>query len=179
MKPTIQQNHCNQPAVKTPKITTSRRKKERIVGGKMEKYEAVIQDEICDYLTSRGLVHSITDSSVGFANGRKLRAKVSKPGWCDVTGLLPDGRFLGIEVKSSTGKLRPSQVQTLGEITASNGLVIVARSVGEVVAVVEPYLWEWQKSQGRDGLGPLAAGDGTLSLPKTKRAEAPSLPPPF
>lgn len=74
----------------------------------------------------------MTDASVPFVNGRPRRAKVSEPGWPDITGILPGGRFLGIEVKSKYGRLRPVQKKVLQELQDSGGLVFVAKSVDDV-----------------------------------------------
>lgn len=53
-------------------------------------------------------------------------------GWPDITGLLPDGRFVGVEVKAPTG--RQSLVQQLmeEEIRKRSGIHVLARSVEDV-----------------------------------------------
>jgi hypothetical protein len=151
------------PSPVIPAIKPSRSKKTRVVSGKVVQSEAAIQEDICNYLTLRGIVHSITDSSAVIVNGRKRQSKVSQRGWPDITCALPDGRFLGIEVKSTGGKLRPSQVETLGRLKASGCVVIVAYSVGDVAAVVEPYL---KALDAGGGLPKLGTSGGTLVLMK-------------
>ena len=68
-------------------------------------------------------------------NGQRVRASVE--GAPDLIGLmLPQGRFLGIECKSLTGRLSPVQ-KAFGEmIVRMGGLYCVARSVNDV----EEYL---------------------------------------
>ena len=56
------------------------------------------------------------------------------PGVSDILGILKDGRFLAIEVKSAKGRISPHQQLFLNEITARGGLAFVAKSVEEVVA---------------------------------------------
>jgi len=47
------------------------------------------------------------------------------------------GRSLGLEVKTSVGKLRPRQQYVLDEITKSGGIGRVVRSVKEVDAILD------------------------------------------
>jgi hypothetical protein len=54
------------------------------------------------------------------------------PGVADILGILKDGRFLAIEVKSPTGKVPPHQQLFLDEISGRGGVAFVARSVEEV-----------------------------------------------
>ena len=50
----------------------------------------------------------------------------------DIQGCL-DGRWIGIEVKTATGRQRPAQVAFLATIQKAGGLYIVARSPDEAV----------------------------------------------
>lgn len=62
-------------------------------------------------------------------------------GISDILGLLPrTGRFLAIEMKSETGTPTPDQAAFLEAVNAQGGLGIVARSLDEVIAAVEPHL---------------------------------------
>lgn len=54
----------------------------------------------------------------------------------DVMGQLPDGRFLALEVKSPTGKLRPDQSRFLDLVAASRGVAGVARRIEDVDAIL-------------------------------------------
>lgn len=50
----------------------------------------------------------------------------------DVLGQLKDGRLLGVEVKSPTGRLRPEQAAFLETIRAAGGVGFVARDLRDV-----------------------------------------------
>lgn len=50
----------------------------------------------------------------------------------DVIGIV-HGRFLAIEVKSPTGRVRPEQAAFLAEVARHGGLAFVARSCQDVV----------------------------------------------
>ncbi len=51
----------------------------------------------------------------------------------DVLGQLSDGRFLGVEVKSPTGKLRPEQTIFLQRIRSAGGVAFMARDLRDVL----------------------------------------------
>ena len=51
----------------------------------------------------------------------------------DVLGQLRDGRLLGVEVKSPTGKLRPEQSVFLERIRGAGGVAFVARDLRDVM----------------------------------------------
>ena len=57
----------------------------------------------------------------------------STPGVPDIVGILPDGKFLGIEVKTENGKLSPHQENFLAAINAAGGIGFCARSVDDVI----------------------------------------------
>lgn len=50
----------------------------------------------------------------------------------DVLGMLRDGRLLGVEVKSPTGKLRPEQAVFLERIRGAGGVAFMARDLRDV-----------------------------------------------
>lgn len=54
------------------------------------------------------------------------------PGCPDVLGQLQDGRLLGVEVKSPTGKLRPEQTVFLERIRSAGGVAFMARDLRAV-----------------------------------------------
>jgi hypothetical protein len=54
------------------------------------------------------------------------------PGCADVLGQLHNGRFLAVECKTTTGKLRPEQAVFLARIRASGGVGFVARDWNDV-----------------------------------------------
>lgn len=55
------------------------------------------------------------------------------PGCPDVMGQLRDGRLLGVEVKSPTGKLRPEQAVFLDRIRGAGGVAFVAHDLRDVM----------------------------------------------
>lgn len=55
------------------------------------------------------------------------------PGCPDVLGQLHDGRLLGVEVKSPTGKLRPEQTVFLDRIRGAGGVAFMARDCRDVL----------------------------------------------
>ena len=55
----------------------------------------------------------------------------------DVLGQLRDGRLLGVEVKSPTGKLRPEQSIFLERIRSAGGVAFMARDLRDVLRELE------------------------------------------
>jgi VRR-NUC domain len=55
------------------------------------------------------------------------------PGCSDVLGMLRDGRFLAVECKSPTGKLRPEQAVFLERINGAGGVGFIARDCRDVL----------------------------------------------
>ena len=63
---------------------------------------------------------------------RKKHSRFAMNGVSDILGVLPDGRFLAIEVKSDKGRCSDDQVHFLGEVNKRGGLAFVAKSVDDV-----------------------------------------------
>jgi hypothetical protein len=61
------------------------------------------------------------------------------PGSADLIGWI-QGRFLSIEVKSATGRVRPDQQNWMNVVNSHGGIAFVARSVAEAVELLEQYL---------------------------------------
>jgi hypothetical protein len=61
-----------------------------------------------------------------------------KRGSADILALSPDGVFYSIECKVGSDKLRPEQVQWMQDVAEHGGTAIVARSLDDVRALVEP-----------------------------------------
>jgi len=53
-------------------------------------------------------------------------------GWSDLVLLLPKGRFVFVECKNATGKLREDQVRFANAVTALGFEYLVARDVSDV-----------------------------------------------
>ncbi len=59
--------------------------------------------------------------------------KLGTEGLPDIIAVLPpNGRFLGLEVKSATGRLREAQERFRDQLEASGGIYVVVRSVEDV-----------------------------------------------
>jgi hypothetical protein len=71
-------------------------------------------------------------ANVGVARVGTRVIRFGIPGQADLTGILPDGRRLEIEVKSSTGRQTPKQVAFQNMIERFNGIYILARSTNDV-----------------------------------------------
>lgn len=64
---------------------------------------------------------------------------VGRKGYPDLTAYLPGGQSLLIEVKTPTGKLRPSQVRCHERLRARGTEVLVVTSVKEVSQYLSKY----------------------------------------
>ena len=65
----------------------------------------------------------------------KVGGRFIRFGWTgcpDVLGQMKDGRLLGVEVKSRTGRLRPEQAVFLERIRGAGGVAFVARDCRDV-----------------------------------------------
>lgn len=58
----------------------------------------------------------------------------------DIIGMLPNGRFLGVEVKTDTGKQTKEQKQFEERCKACGGIYIIARSIDDLEREVKPML---------------------------------------
>jgi hypothetical protein len=57
-------------------------------------------------------------------------------GISDLGGICPGGRFIAIEVKGATGRIRPRQALYLDEVSRMGGIALVARSVDDVLRLL-------------------------------------------
>ena len=112
--------------------------------GRYRASELQIQSTILEYLELRQIIHSVTDRSRHWdAKGRVRASRVSHPGWPDISLVLPGGRAAFIEVKSSRGVVSDDQDACHAALRAAGALVIVARSLDDVV----------QQLPGKHGFG--------------------------
>lgn len=58
-------------------------------------------------------------------------------GSCDVIGIAPNGRFLAVEVKTSTGRLSKEQANFIAQVNLAGGIAGVARSPAEALQLIE------------------------------------------
>jgi len=79
-------------------------------------------------------------ANVGAARIGNRVVRFGIPGQADLTGILPDGRRLEVEVKSPTGRQTPSQRAFEAMIEKFNGVYVLARSTDDVRLALEKYL---------------------------------------
>ena len=80
-------------------------------------------------------VTDLPDGSKLLRNPRRFRSLV--PGFSDIFGLTSDGRFIAIEVKTSTGRVSDKQENFLRVIRENGGIAGVARSVEDARKIIE------------------------------------------
>lgn len=86
------------------------------------------------------LGHRLFRNNVGALKDEKghwVRYGVCNPGGADGIGWTKDGRFLAVETKSETGRMRPGQQEFIDAVNKAGGVGVVARSVEDAVNAVE------------------------------------------
>lgn len=97
--------------------------------------ETELQRQIIDALSAiKGVVIWRSNTGASRSGGRFVRFGVAGQG--DITGLLPGGRRLEVEVKTPTGIVSLAQQEFGERINMHGGLWFVARSVDEAVNTV-------------------------------------------
>lgn len=79
-------------------------------------------------------------NQTGFCQCRKQPIRYGIPatgGGPDLIGWAPGGRFLGVEIKTETGRVRENQVTFLNAIRDGGGLGFIARSEDEFVSLLK------------------------------------------
>lgn len=98
--------------------------------------EGATQTAILKYLQALGVVAWRMNSGVAWLpgrGGRKQPVRFGIVGLSDILGLLPNGRFLAIEVKRADEEPTPEQRAFLEAVRSSQGRAFVARSLNDVV----------------------------------------------
>lgn len=93
----------------------------------MSSTEGLLKTRIRKFLTSKGIFWSSIQGGPG-----------SKPGDPDLIICL-NGRFIGVEVKTSGGRQSPIQKKREEEITQSGGEYIIVRKMEEIERLVGEY----------------------------------------
>ncbi len=97
--------------------------------------ESDIQNSILDYLHYRK-IFCWRNNSVGVydAKNKSFRRlpKYAINGVSDILGILPDGRFLGIEVKKKGSYPSLAQKDFMANILERSGIAFIAHSIDEV-----------------------------------------------
>jgi hypothetical protein len=71
------------------------------------------------------------------ANGRDRFIRFGFPGCSDIIGMLKDGRFLAVEVKSPVGRATEAQEAFLSQVATHGGVAGVVRSVDALKDLLE------------------------------------------
>jgi hypothetical protein len=98
--------------------------------------ESDIQAAICDYLALKRYLFSRTNNEPIYDRSKaafRALPKYTRRGWPDITVVGKGGQFIGIEVKSDTGRLSPEQQRLGEEIEKNGGRYILARSLDDVI----------------------------------------------
>ncbi len=109
--------------------------------------EKVIQKAILKWLTETNILHWRQNSGTVFAGGRVIR--LGEEGLPDIVCVIPpNGHFLGLEVKSAKGKIRPAQAEFADRIRSIGGSYVVVRTLEQAMRAVALTLGE-QKCSSR------------------------------
>jgi len=100
--------------------------------------ETKIVREVLSLLRDHHILAFRNNTGVARIGGRWVRFGV--PGSPDIIGVLPGGRFLGIEVKTATGKEADHQRDFRERIELSGGVAIVVHSIEEALAKIKEYI---------------------------------------
>ena len=98
----------------------------------MGEAENKLTKQILNYLTYRGCV--VWRNNVG-----KTRSnyKTGMSGAPDVIGFTGKGRFIGVEVKTETGKLGNKQMEFMTKMMVRDAIHITARSLDDVIRLYD------------------------------------------
>jgi len=101
--------------------------------------ESAIQRAILEYLRWEGIFcFRVNQQGVPLHDGTGRYRPGPTQGVSDILGILPDGRFLAIEVKRPGGKPTPQQEAFLDAVKQAGGLAFVATSTDDVERAICP-----------------------------------------
>ena len=95
------------------------------------KPERAVQKAILLWLRANGCLVAVTDAGAAYKAGAFFGDAIPA-GWPDITGLLPDGRFIGVECKAPGGKQSQEQKDCEARIRGNGGHYCLAESVEDV-----------------------------------------------
>ena len=98
--------------------------------------ERAIQKACVAELRRRGCLVAVTDAGAAYRAGAFFGDAIPA-GWPDITGLLPDGRFIGVECKAPSGRQSAAQKRMEVGIRRRKGIYILARSAEDVRKGIE------------------------------------------
>lgn len=103
----------------------------------MIKPEKLIQQEILYYLHLQKAVKFFWRNNTGAVKaqykGKSRFIRFGEAGLSDILGIMNDGKFLAIEVKTEKGILTQKQLEFIERILEAKGIAFVARSVKDVI----------------------------------------------
>lgn len=102
--------------------------------------EKVIENQILDYLKIKK-IFAFKVNKTGIYDPKKKtfrlnRGRHNMNGISDIIAVV-EGRFVAIEVKTKTGRVSEHQKTFLANVREKGGVGIIARSVGDVHAMLE------------------------------------------
>ena len=100
--------------------------------------EKTIQARVVKWLERHGFF--VWRNSTGTFRQGDRYVQCGIPGQADITGILPGGRRLEVEVKTATGRASKAQLRFREKIEAAGGLYVLARSVAALEAALCQYL---------------------------------------
>jgi len=65
-------------------------------------------------------------------NGKMIRKCSPVKGFPDLAGVLPNGKFFAIELKTDKGRLSPEQIEWITKLNHSGAIAVVLRSKDEI-----------------------------------------------
>ena len=109
--------------------------------------ESDVQRVVLAYLHAKGLF-VWRQNNTGLFDPRigRYRPSTGLLGVADILGVLPDGKFLAIECKSTTGKPSEPQVTFLANVNARGGRAFIVRSLEDLKEHIGEYLGEPARS---------------------------------
>ena len=97
--------------------------------------EKDLENLVLDYLNRSG-VFAFKVNTVGVWDSKQnIYRSLSKfvlKGTSDILGVLPNGRFLAIEMKTKTGVASKEQTAFINRVNKSGGLAFIARGIPDV-----------------------------------------------
>jgi hypothetical protein len=103
---------------------------------KRGKPERAVQKAVVLALRARGCLVAVTDAGAAYRAGAFFGDAIPA-GWPDITGLLPDGRFIGVECKAPGGRQSSAQKAMEQEIRSRHGIYVLAHEVEDVRRAIE------------------------------------------
>lgn len=98
--------------------------------------EKQIENSILNYLRANGIFCWKAQSVGLFDPTKKIYRRSNNKhhikGVSDILGIMPNGRFLAVEVKSEKGRATPEQLQFIENIKESGGIALLARSIDDL-----------------------------------------------